>query len=43
LRHHLVHDYDEINWHTIADVVFEELPALLRQLEQLNITPRNLA
>lgn len=35
LRHRLVHDYDGTNWNIIADVVFEELPALLEQLEEL--------
>ena len=35
LRHRLVHDYDGTNWNIIADVVFEELPALLAQLEEL--------
>ena len=35
LRHRLVHDYDGTNWNIIADVVFEELPALISQLEKL--------
>lgn len=35
LRHRLVHDYDGTNWDIIADVVFEELPVLLKQLEDL--------
>lgn len=35
LRHRLVHDYDGTNWNIIADVIFEELPALLAQLEEL--------
>lgn len=35
LRHRLVHDYDGTNWSIIADVVFEELPVLLQQLEKL--------
>lgn len=35
LRHRLVHDYDGTNWNIIADVVFEELPVLLEQLEKL--------
>ena len=33
LRHRLVHDYDGTNWNIIAEVVFEELPILIRQLE----------
>ena len=35
LRHRLVHDYDGTNWNIIADVVFEELPVLLQQIENL--------
>lgn len=35
LRHRLVHDYDGTNWSIIAEVVFEELPALAERLEHL--------
>jgi uncharacterized protein with HEPN domain len=35
LRHRLVHDYDGTNWNIIADVVFEELPDLMKQLDEL--------
>lgn len=35
LRHRLVHDYDGTNWNIITDVVFDELPILLKQLEML--------
>lgn len=35
LRHRLVHDYDGTNWNIITDVVFDELPMLLKQLEML--------
>ncbi len=35
LRHRLVHDYDGTNRNIIADVVFEELPPLIKQLEKL--------
>ena len=35
LRHRLVHDYDGTNWNIIAEVVFEELPLLLKELEKL--------
>ncbi len=35
LRHRLVHDYDGTNWNIIADVVFEELPILIEELEKL--------
>ena len=35
LRHRLVHDYDGTNWNIIAEVVFEELPTLLKELEKL--------
>lgn len=33
LRHRLVHDYDGTNWNIIADIVFEEIPILIKQLE----------
>ena len=35
LRHRLVHDYDGTNWNIICDVVFDELPILLKQVESL--------
>ena len=35
LRHRLVHDYDGTNWNIIADVVFEELPVLIEELEKI--------
>lgn len=35
LRHRLIHDYDGTNWNIIADVVFEELPALMKHLDDL--------
>ena len=35
LRHRLVHDYDGTNWEMIVEVVFEDIPALLLQLENL--------
>ena len=35
LRHRLIHDYDGTNWNIIADVVFEEVPVLIEQLEKL--------
>jgi len=35
LRHRLVHDYDGINWNMIVEVVFDELPILVEQLEKL--------
>ncbi len=35
LRHRLIHDYDGTNWNIIVDVVFEELPVLIAQLEKL--------
>jgi len=34
LRHRLVHDYDGTNWNIISEVVFEELPILIEQLER---------
>lgn len=35
LRHRLIHDYDGTNWNIIVNVVFEELPVLIEQLEKL--------
>jgi len=35
LRHRLVHDYEGTNWNIIADVVFEELSVLIKNLEKL--------
>ena len=35
LRHRLVHDYDGTNWNIIVNVVFEELPDFIEQLEKL--------
>lgn len=34
LRHRLVHDYDGTNWNIIADVVFEEIPIFIKELEK---------
>ena len=34
LRHRLVHDYDGTNWSIISDVVFDELPLLISQLQE---------
>lgn len=35
LRHRLVHDYDGTNRNIIADVVFEEVPSLIEELEKI--------
>ena len=35
LRHRLVHDYDGTNWNIIADVVFEELPVLIEEIQKI--------
>ena len=35
LRHRLVHDYEGTNWNIICDVIFDELPRLLEQVEKL--------
>lgn len=35
LRHRLVHDYDGTNWNVIVDVVFEEIPVLVKLLETM--------
>ena len=34
LRHRLVHDYDGTNWEMISEVVFDDIPELLIQLEK---------
>ena len=34
LRHRLVHDYDGTNWNIIVDVVFEEIPVLIKKLRK---------
>ena len=36
LRHRLVHDYDGTNWNIIADVIFDELPIFIEQLQEKN-------
>lgn len=35
LRHRLVHDYDGINWNVIVDIVFNEIPELIEQIEKI--------
>ena len=35
LRHRLVHDYEGTNWNIIAEVVFEEIPKLIKQVKSL--------
>ncbi len=35
LRHRLVHDYDGTNWNIIVEVIYDELPGFLSQIEQL--------
>ena len=35
LPHRLVHDYEGTNWQMRVEVVFEDIPALLVQLEKL--------
>ena len=35
LRHRLVHDCDGTNWNVIVDVVFEEIPVLVKLLETM--------
>lgn len=34
LRHRLVHDYDGTNWNIIVDVIFEELPIFIKQIQK---------
>ena len=35
LRHRLVHDYENTNWSLICEVLYEELPVFLRDVEQI--------
>lgn len=35
LRHRLVHDYDDTNWEIIADIVFRDLPPVIKSVEEL--------
>ena len=35
LRHRLVHNYEGTNWEIIADVVFDEIPVLIKQLQDI--------
>lgn len=36
LRHRLVHDYDGTNWNIIVEVVFEEIPKLVKKIKKLH-------
>ncbi|HJJ00072.1 MAG TPA: DUF86 domain-containing protein [Coriobacteriaceae bacterium] len=36
LRHRLAHDYEGTNWTMIAEVVFDELSAFIKQVEELD-------
>ena len=33
LRHRLVHQYDETNWSIIGDIIFNDMPPFLQQIE----------
>ena len=35
LRHRLVHDYEGTNWNIIADIVFQDLPEFINQIDEL--------
>lgn len=35
LRHRLVHNYEGTNWSIIVEVVFDELPQLIKQLKDI--------
>lgn len=35
LRHRLVHDYEEINWSIIVDVVFNEMDMFVEAVKQI--------
>ncbi|MGI6715773.1 MAG: DUF86 domain-containing protein [Eubacteriales bacterium] len=32
MRHRLVHNYDDTNWDIVSKVLFEELPAFIKQI-----------
>ena len=38
LRHRLIHDYDGTNWNIIVDVVFDELPVFIEQVQKITVT-----
>ena len=40
LRHRLVHDYENTNWSLICVILFETLPAFLREIEQIDLNLR---
>ncbi len=35
LRHRLVHDYDGINWSIIVEVIYEDMPGFVKQVEKI--------
>lgn len=35
MRHRLVHQYDDTNWHIVSLVVFDELEKYIKQLEKI--------
>jgi len=35
LRHRLVHDYDDTNWSLIADIIFQDIPILITQTQEI--------
>lgn len=35
MRHRLVHQYDDTNWHIVSLVVFDELEKYIKQLERI--------
>ncbi|MBR5913952.1 MAG: DUF86 domain-containing protein [Selenomonadaceae bacterium] len=35
LRHRLVHDYEGTNWNIIVEVIFEELPIFIEQIQKI--------
>lgn len=35
LRHRLVHDYEGTNWTMVADIVVDDLPSFLKQIEEI--------
>lgn len=35
LRHRLVHEYEEINWNKISEIIFEEMDDFVKSVEEI--------
>jgi uncharacterized protein with HEPN domain len=38
VQNQLVHDYDNVDWNIIGDIVFHDLPAFLQQLREISVS-----